>query len=73
MFKMIMVVIRVVIRIILSNVHRCQGFGDQNAIDDANWELAVLLQQEGQMLFLMVMWVVMSLLMIPEINDNYKW
>ena len=48
MFKMIMVVIRVVIRIILSNVHRCQGFGDQNAIDDANWDLAVLLQQEGQ-------------------------
>ena len=26
-----------------------------------------------KMLFLMVMWVVMSLLMIPEINDNYKW
>ena len=48
MIKMIMVVIRVVIRIILSNVHRRQGFGDQNAIDDANWDLAVLLQQEGQ-------------------------
>ena len=67
---MIMVVIRVVIRIILSNIHGCQGFGDQNAIDDADSHLAVL---SNKMLFMMVIDELMSLLMIPEINDNYKW